>query len=57
MVQLHPGATLTLEELREHCEPLIADYKIPRKLLAQTHSPQRIGKGIEVPITAGVGRS
>jgi len=32
VVTLVPGETLTLEELREHCRPLIADYKIPRRL-------------------------
>ncbi|MHB1629799.1 MAG: class I adenylate-forming enzyme family protein [Bacilli bacterium] len=34
LVSLHPGASLTLEELRAHCLPLIADYKIPRRLIA-----------------------
>ncbi|MGW0036715.1 class I adenylate-forming enzyme family protein [Gordonia sp. NPDC003376] len=29
---LEPGACLTIEELREHCSSLIADYKLPREL-------------------------
>lgn len=33
MVALRPDAVLTLETLREYCRPLIADYKIPRKLV------------------------
>ncbi len=33
VVSLRPGASLDLEELREHCRPLIADYKIPRRLV------------------------
>lgn len=33
VVELRPGAQLTLEELREHCRPLISDYKIPRRLI------------------------
>lgn len=33
LVSLHAGASLTLEELRTHCRPLIADYKIPRRLI------------------------
>ncbi|RMG59583.1 MAG: long-chain-fatty-acid--CoA ligase [Deltaproteobacteria bacterium] len=28
-----PGTEITLEELREHCAKLIADYKVPRKLI------------------------
>ncbi len=32
IVSLRPGADLTLAQLREHCRPLIADYKIPRRL-------------------------
>ena len=33
IVSLYPGSEITLEELRRHCQPLIADYKIPRKLV------------------------
>jgi len=33
IVTLKPGSELTLEELREHCSKLIADYKVPRKLI------------------------
>jgi fatty-acyl-CoA synthase/feruloyl-CoA synthase len=32
VVTPRPGATLTLEQLREHCGSLIADYKLPRAL-------------------------
>ncbi len=33
LVKLKPDAHLTLEELREHCRTLIADYKVPRRLV------------------------
>lgn len=32
VVQLRPGASLTLEELDGHCRPRISGYKIPRQL-------------------------
>ncbi|WP_213574070.1 AMP-binding protein [Rhodococcus sp. USK13] len=32
VVTLNPGEGLTIEELREHCSRLIADYKLPREL-------------------------
>jgi acyl-CoA synthetase (AMP-forming)/AMP-acid ligase II len=32
VVVLHPGATLTLAELREHTKTLIAGYKAPRSV-------------------------
>ena len=32
MVQLRPGAEVTLEDLQEHCRAKIAGYKIPRQL-------------------------
>ncbi len=44
IVHLHPGAILTLEELREHCQPLIADYKIPRKLVLRPIPRNASGK-------------
>ncbi|CAM3715653.1 class I adenylate-forming enzyme family protein [Alicyclobacillus pomorum] len=44
IVHLHPGATLTLKGLREHCQPLIADYKIPRKLLLRPIPRNASGK-------------
>lgn len=33
IVSVAPGATLTIEELRDHCKALIADYKVPRILV------------------------
>lgn len=33
VVNLHSGAMFSLDSLREHCRPLIADYKIPRDLV------------------------
>jgi fatty-acyl-CoA synthase len=33
VVELQPGTSLTLEELQEHCRALIADYKVPRRLI------------------------
>ncbi len=33
VVKLKPGTELSLEELREHCGRLIADYKVPRRLV------------------------
>jgi acyl-CoA synthetase (AMP-forming)/AMP-acid ligase II len=32
-VALQPGASLTLDELRRHCEGLLAGYKVPRRLV------------------------
>jgi fatty-acyl-CoA synthase len=32
VVALHPGQELTLEELREFAEPLLARYKLPLRL-------------------------
>ena len=32
IISLRPGSDLTLAQLREHCRPLIADYKIPRRM-------------------------
>jgi acyl-CoA synthetase (AMP-forming)/AMP-acid ligase II len=32
-VRLIDGASLSLEQLADHCRPLIADYKIPRRLV------------------------
>jgi fatty-acyl-CoA synthase len=33
VVSVIKGHDLSLEELRAHCRPLIADYKIPRRLI------------------------
>ncbi|WP_151640402.1 AMP-binding protein [Corynebacterium sp. 11A] len=33
VVQLDEGATLTIEQLREHCEHHLARYKLPKKLV------------------------
>jgi fatty-acyl-CoA synthase/feruloyl-CoA synthase len=33
IVAVREGAELTLDRLREHCRPLIADYKIPRDIV------------------------
>lgn len=33
VVSLRDGATLTLEELRDHCGALVSDYKLPRELI------------------------
>lgn len=41
---LKPGTTLTLEELRDHCRPLIADYKIPRRLVIDAVPRNASGK-------------
>ena len=32
LVQLRPGSTASIEELREHCRRLIADYKVPKEI-------------------------
>jgi len=32
IVQLRPGATLTLKDIQDHCRALIAGYKVPREL-------------------------
>ena len=44
VVTLKPETTLTLEELREHCRPLIADYKIPRRMVIDTVPRNPSGK-------------
>jgi fatty-acyl-CoA synthase/feruloyl-CoA synthase len=33
VVDARPGAELTLEAVREHCRPLLADYKAPHRLV------------------------
>jgi fatty-acyl-CoA synthase/feruloyl-CoA synthase len=38
------GLTPTLEELREHCRPLIADYKLPRELVLAAVPRNATGK-------------
>jgi 3-oxocholest-4-en-26-oate---CoA ligase len=37
IVELRPGATLTLDDLREHCRHLLAGYKLPRELMLVGH--------------------
>ncbi|HWL66445.1 MAG TPA: acyl-CoA synthetase [Actinomycetota bacterium] len=32
LIEVRPGATLTLESIQEHCRKLIAGYKVPRAL-------------------------
>jgi len=44
VVTLKPETTLTLEELREHCRPLIADYKIPRRMVIDVVPRNASGK-------------
>lgn len=44
VVTLKPDTTLTLEELRDHCQPLIADYKIPRRLVLDAVPRNASGK-------------
>jgi acyl-CoA synthetase (AMP-forming)/AMP-acid ligase II len=39
VVMLRPGHSLTLEELRLHCQPLIASYKTPRSFEIVTEFP------------------
>ena len=41
-VRLHPGETLTLEELREFCAGKIAHYKIPRYLRISGEFPMTV---------------
>jgi fatty-acyl-CoA synthase len=41
-VRLHPGETLTLEDLREFCTGKIAHYKIPRYLRISGDFPMTI---------------
>jgi fatty-acyl-CoA synthase len=44
VVTLKPDTALTLEELRDHCRPLIADYKIPRHLVIDAVPRNASGK-------------
>jgi acyl-CoA synthetase (AMP-forming)/AMP-acid ligase II len=44
-VSVRPGASLTLEELDQHCRIRIAGYKVPRELvLVETVVRQPSGK-------------
>ncbi|HEX7116456.1 MAG TPA: AMP-binding protein [Steroidobacter sp.] len=38
VIVLHPGKTLTLEALQEHCRSRIAGYKLPRSMELRTES-------------------
>ncbi|MEP9361540.1 AMP-binding protein [Nocardioides sp. CN2-186] len=44
VVTLADGASLTLDELRDHCRPLIADYKIPHDLVVTSIPRNASGK-------------
>ena len=46
-VRLKPGATLSLEELREFCKGKIADYKIPRYLKVTNEFPMTVSGTIQ----------
>lgn len=39
-VQAHPGASLSLAELRAHCKGILANYKIPRHLMVVAELPR-----------------
>jgi fatty-acyl-CoA synthase/feruloyl-CoA synthase len=53
-VALADGATLTLEELREHCRPLIADYKLPHDLVIAAIPRNASGKILKHRLRAEV---
>ena len=45
VVVLSPGATISVEELREHCAERLADYKVPRRIeLAEALPRNATGK-------------
>ncbi|ALJ21842.1 AMP-binding protein [Microbacterium sp. No. 7] len=44
VVSLKDGAEVTLDELRAHCAPLIADYKLPRELIVAPIARNPSGK-------------
>ncbi|WDL95396.1 long-chain-fatty-acid--CoA ligase [Alicyclobacillus sp. ALC3] len=50
IVSVAPGATLTTEELREHCKALIADYKVPRILVVAPIPRNASGKILKYQI-------
>jgi acyl-CoA synthetase (AMP-forming)/AMP-acid ligase II len=54
VVALADGATLTLEELREHCRPLIADYKLPHDLVIAAIPRNASGKILKHRLRAEV---
>ena len=58
IVSLCPGCDLTLAQLREHCRPLIADYKIPRRLEITPIPRNASGKILKYQLrkTYGTGR-
>jgi acyl-CoA synthetase (AMP-forming)/AMP-acid ligase II len=44
LVQLEPGASITLEELQEHCRTQIAGYKVPREIILGPVQRTNVGK-------------
>lgn len=55
VVALEDGARLTLEELRSHCAPLIAHYKVPRALYVAELPRNAAGKVRKDLVRAFVG--
>lgn len=47
VVQLVEGATMTLEELRAHCDNFLARYKLPRRLELVGAIPRNPGGKID----------
>jgi fatty-acyl-CoA synthase len=46
-VRLQPGATVTAEEIREHCRGRIAHYKVPRYVLFVDEYPMTISGKVQ----------
>lgn len=56
VVQLAPGITLTLEDIREHCENHLARYKLPRKLIITEEIPRNTAGKIDKIRTRALAR-
>lgn len=56
VVQLAPGITLTLEDIREHCENHLARYKLPRKLIIAEEIPRNTAGKIDKIRTRAMAR-
>jgi fatty-acyl-CoA synthase/feruloyl-CoA synthase len=52
-----PGATITLDEIRQHCAGLIADYKLPRALVLDTIPRNAAGKALKHVVRERVSKS
>lgn len=53
VVSLRPGAELDVEDLRTHCAPLLARYKVPRRLVVRADIPRNAGGKLQKHLLRG----